>query len=202
MATLLKTGSRGAEVKILQKILNAIIKPIPRLVEDGVFGMKTKDALQVFQTQKRLSPDGVAGPKTQSALGMDKASVVQQASNPVASNTALVSACKAGPEITSAPLWHMGMVAKFGSASSFKLLQDTIDYLTCKARAGEAFSEDEKEFLVELYESFWWGGKYKGYHEAIDHYIRVNIGLPEENQRFLKALQEVMAELNSANDST
>jgi len=177
LANLLKTGSRGADVKVLQKILNAIIKPIPRLVEDGAFGKKTKDVLKVFQSQKQLSSDGIAGTKTQSALGMNQASVVQQASNPGASNAALASACKVGPEITSAPLWHMGLVAKFGSASSFKLLQDTIDYLTCKAKAGEAFTEDEKEFLVELYESFWWGGRYKGFHEAAvlaNHYVNGN----------------------------
>jgi len=76
--------------------------------------------------------------------------------------------------ITSAPLWHMGQVAVNSSQESFDLLQNTIDYLTCKAKAGISFTVDEKEFMVELYESFWWGGKYKGYPEAAtlaNHYV-------------------------------
>lgn len=86
---------------------------------------------------------------------------------------------KASP-IPSSPLWHMGKIATFESQDSFDLLQRTIDYLTCKGQNRLAFNSDEKEFLIELYESFWWGGKTKGFWEAAqlaDHYLRGN-GLP------------------------
>ncbi len=82
------------------------------------------------------------------------------------------------------PLWHMGQVgtsaklnalgAKVGISpgtlvtgdDNLKVLQDAIDYLTAKAKTKGKFDEDEKEFLVEIYEALWWGGKFKSYPEA------------------------------------
>jgi len=77
-------------------------------------------------------------------------------------------------EIPSAPLWHMGKVAVFESKDSFDLLQNTIDYLTCKAKLGKEFTENEKEFMKELFEALWWGGQYHGFKEAArlaNHYV-------------------------------
>ncbi len=76
--------------------------------------------------------------------------------------------------IPGAPLWHMGMAAKFDKSESIQLLQNTIDYLTCKGSAGLDFTDDEKEFMKELFEAMWWGGKYLGYKEAAtlaNHYV-------------------------------
>jgi len=76
--------------------------------------------------------------------------------------------------IPGAPLWHMGKVAVFESKESFDLLQNTIDYLTCKGKLGKKFSDDEKEFMKELFEAMWWGGNYRGYVEAAklaNHYV-------------------------------
>jgi hypothetical protein len=53
----MQVGSRGIEVKELQKRVNAI--PL-----DGVFGPKTKKAVQDWQTKHNLTPDGLVGPKT------------------------------------------------------------------------------------------------------------------------------------------
>ncbi len=77
-------------------------------------------------------------------------------------------------EIPSAPLWHMGKVAVFESKDSFNLLQNTIDYLTCKGKLGKTFTDNEKEFMKELFEALWWGGRYHGFEEAAtlaDHYV-------------------------------
>jgi len=38
--------------------------------------------------------------------------------------------------VPGAPLWHMGKVALFVSEKSFNLLQNIVDYLTCKAIHG------------------------------------------------------------------
>ncbi len=76
--------------------------------------------------------------------------------------------------IPDAPLWHMGKVAILESKNSFDLLQNTIDYLSCKARLKKSFTGDEKEFMRELFEAMWWGGKYLGYREAAklaNHYV-------------------------------
>ncbi len=80
-------------------------------------------------------------------------------------------------EAPGAPLFHMGKIAVFNSKSSFDLLQDTINYLTCKAQVKMTFNDAENEFLIELYESFWWGGHMKGMPEAAklaNHYVHGN----------------------------
>jgi len=77
-------------------------------------------------------------------------------------------------DVPSAPLWHMQKVARKGTVTSLQTLQSALDYLTCKAKAKMSFTNNEKEFLKELYEAFWWGGHYKGYREAAqlaNHYV-------------------------------
>src|SRR5215475_13209863 len=79
---------------------------------------------------------------------------------------------KAAP-IPGWPLLTMGKAA-LGSKSDFDLLQNAVDYLTCKARAKMPFEDDEKAFLKRLFECLWWGGEYKGYREAAqlaNHYV-------------------------------
>lgn len=79
--------------------------------------------------------------------------------------------------IPGAPLWHMGKVAILDSKTSFDLLQNTIDYLTCKVKAEKSFTDPEKEFMKELFEALWWGGNYHGYREAAklaNHYVNGN----------------------------
>jgi len=77
-------------------------------------------------------------------------------------------------EIPGAPLWHMGITGAFGNEDSLELLQNTIDYLTCKGQIGLDFTDDEKEFMKELFEAMWWGGKVLGMKEAAtlsNHYV-------------------------------
>ncbi len=66
MPTILRSGSRGAEVRALQHALNA--RPYIRLAEDGIFGPKTAAAVREFQRRVRLMQDGIVGPKTHSML--------------------------------------------------------------------------------------------------------------------------------------
>jgi hypothetical protein len=76
---------------------------------------------------------------------------------------------KAAP-IPGAPLLLMAR----GTTGTATTLQNAIDYLSCKAKAKLAFDEDEKEFLRELFEALWWGGKAKGLYEAAElanHYV-------------------------------
>lgn len=60
MAIILKRGSKGEEVKTLQRYLH--------LMEDGIFGMITEDAVKAFQKKNCLTPDGIVGPLTWAAL--------------------------------------------------------------------------------------------------------------------------------------
>ena len=59
--TTLKKGSRGEDVKTLQKKLN--------LIADGIFGVLTDEAVREFQKAHNLTVDGIVGVKTWAALG-------------------------------------------------------------------------------------------------------------------------------------
>jgi len=56
----LQIGNRGKDVVTLQKLLH--------LVQDGVFGRITREAVMVYQSSHGLEPDGVVGPKTWESL--------------------------------------------------------------------------------------------------------------------------------------
>lgn len=56
----LKLGSKGFDVKQLQKVLG--------VTEDGIFGPNTQNAVKLFQEAHNLSQDGVVGPITNKAL--------------------------------------------------------------------------------------------------------------------------------------
>ncbi|WP_216829774.1 peptidoglycan-binding domain-containing protein [Alkalihalobacterium elongatum] len=63
----LKEGSRGENVKIMQRALNKAMGA--ELTEDGVFGPNTKTAVLAFQkSHKHLANDGVYGPQTHATL--------------------------------------------------------------------------------------------------------------------------------------
>jgi|GEM_PF-2510177 len=66
---------------------------------------------------------------------------------------------------------------RLGSDASVGKVQDAVDYLECKAKAGMPFTETEGKFTEELYEAFSIGGKVSGMPEAAalaDHYVNGN----------------------------
>ncbi len=68
---ILKTGSKGNEVKLLQKILGQ--KGFYGGKIDGVYGDLTTAAVTEFQRQEGVRVDGIAGPRTLAAIGMSEA---------------------------------------------------------------------------------------------------------------------------------
>lgn len=63
--TLLKRGSRGAEVMILQELLNNLGADLDT---DGIFGGGSAAAIKKFQQQNQLSADGIVGKNTWAKL--------------------------------------------------------------------------------------------------------------------------------------
>ena len=59
---MLKSGSRGDEVRELQEKLNSL--GYDAGTADGIFGPNTESALKAFQEASSLTADGVAGPMT------------------------------------------------------------------------------------------------------------------------------------------
>lgn len=63
----LKQGSKGENVKIMQRALNKVMGA--ELSEDGIFGPNTKTAVMAFQKSKKtLKVDGIYGSKTHAEL--------------------------------------------------------------------------------------------------------------------------------------
>jgi len=63
----IREGSRGPDVIQLQFILNFISQfynDIPSVIQDGVFGRSTRDAVVAFQRKFGLTQDGIVGPAT------------------------------------------------------------------------------------------------------------------------------------------
>ncbi len=65
MPSTIKYGSQGADVALVQQLLNGFGYS---LAIDGVFGGKTEEVVQDFQNRSGLTVDGVVGPATWEAL--------------------------------------------------------------------------------------------------------------------------------------
>jgi len=61
---LLKKGSKGQEVKLLQEFL--------KIGADGIFGKGTEAAVKAWQSNNNLVADGIVGSKTWSAMNLDE----------------------------------------------------------------------------------------------------------------------------------
>ena len=64
---IIKMGSRGADVFYLQQRLTAKGYGVGAI--DGIFGIKTLEAVKAYQAENGLKVDGIVGPETWKALG-------------------------------------------------------------------------------------------------------------------------------------
>lgn len=68
VSTLSKMGSRGTEVREIQKRLKD--RGIHKGAIDGIYGKDTEASVRKFQKQQGLAVDGIAGPQTLKKLGI------------------------------------------------------------------------------------------------------------------------------------
>lgn len=80
----LKQGSRGGEVKEVQRRLKAWGYYKGNV--DGVYGAQTIEAVKAFQRKNGLTPDGIAGKSTFAALGMNESVRVLSGNTTATSN--------------------------------------------------------------------------------------------------------------------
>ena len=65
---LYRTGSRGIGVKLIQMVVNIDLDLDPQLVEDGIWGKKTEEAVRAYQIERELAVDGIVGPNTMKSM--------------------------------------------------------------------------------------------------------------------------------------
>jgi len=68
MGRLIKQGTKGADVRAIQDVLNFHIRRLTPLRADGDFGSLTHTRVVEFQKSNRLKPDGIVGPNTMGKL--------------------------------------------------------------------------------------------------------------------------------------
>jgi len=66
--TTVRYGSRGADVRRLQELVNKALRPCPHLDVDGHFGPRTESAVRLYQASVGGCIDGVVGTRTWAAL--------------------------------------------------------------------------------------------------------------------------------------
>jgi len=64
MGRLVRQGSKGADVRAIQDVLNFHIRRLTPLAVDGNFGPLTHARVVEFQKSNQLKPDGIVGPNT------------------------------------------------------------------------------------------------------------------------------------------
>ncbi len=67
---LLQTGSRGQQVRELQRVLNEWYRGMPALAKDGIYGPETEARVRYLQERAGIAVDGIAGPVTLGVLNM------------------------------------------------------------------------------------------------------------------------------------
>jgi hypothetical protein len=68
MGRLIRQGSKGADVRAIQDVLNFHIRRLTPLEVDGDFGPLTHARVVEFQKSNQLKPDGIVGPNTMAKL--------------------------------------------------------------------------------------------------------------------------------------
>jgi Putative peptidoglycan binding domain len=68
MGRLVRQGSKGADVRAIQDVLNFHIRRLTPLDVDGIFGPRTHARVVEFQKANQLQPDGIVGPNTMAKL--------------------------------------------------------------------------------------------------------------------------------------
>lgn len=97
----IKIGSKGDEVKTLQRRLN--------LAVDGKYGKLTEEAVREFQKSRGLVADGIVGTQTWQALGIDNIDLRLKQSKRVINE--IIVHCSATPEgkdytVDDITAWH------------------------------------------------------------------------------------------------
>jgi uncharacterized protein (TIGR02594 family) len=115
----------------MQTLLNALLKPSPRLRVDGDFRKKSHDALVRFQESRGLEPDGRVGALTWKALGQQPepvAAVVSVRPNTPARPWMTIAEAEVGVRENAAPGQHNQRIIEFHKATTLRATEDEVPW--------------------------------------------------------------------------
>ncbi len=81
IAAVVMTSFDPSTTKWVQGSMNLLVTPSPNLTVDGLYGAKTRAAVQAFQTQNGIAVDGWAGRLTQGLIDALMAKLQPQAAS-------------------------------------------------------------------------------------------------------------------------
>lgn len=88
---LIRRGSSGLAVRLIQQSLLVQGYALPRFGADGIFGVETENAVRQFQTNHRIVVDGIVGPVTMEHLNRHDPGNVPSTPTPVSLTYATVA---------------------------------------------------------------------------------------------------------------
>ncbi len=121
-----KIGSRGEEVKKIQQKLTELGIFNDKI--DGIYGIKTSNAVKIFQKNNGLQEDGIAGPQTLKKLGIS--SSIESSKNNVSNSNEQLLARIISAEARGEP--YLGQIAvgqtlkKLGISSSIESSKNNV----------------------------------------------------------------------------
>ena len=156
----LRRGSRGADVKAMQKAMNLMGFDVGKA--DGIFGRGTLKAVKAMQSKLGLKPDGLVGPGTRKAMtqahhgkALNKAQQAKVAAAKKAGTVDKFSTSDKGPaggpnvlQIKS-PKVQRDLLGKDGKAKSFEVSSGTME----KIKQALPNPGDQKSAVQELLRS-------------------------------------------------
>lgn len=116
-SSLLKNGSRGEDVKILQDMLNK--KENCGLAADGIFGTRTKSCVEQYQSHHNLNVDGIVGRETCNSLNGTKSTTSNSRSS---KSSSVIKSFKKTNTIKAVVVATNGANVRAGASSSSKKL--------------------------------------------------------------------------------
>ncbi|GHU61734.1 hypothetical protein FACS189418_1880 [Clostridia bacterium] len=122
--TVLKNGSKGSDVELMQRYLNALADDypsIPKVTADGIFGPATAAQVAAFQRLAGLSADGIIGPATWAAI---------------------ISAYREQQDMPSAPAYPGYLLRLNSTGESVRILQTYLNRLAAQYSSIPRVSED------------------------------------------------------------
>ena len=124
----LEMGDRGDAVMALQRTLNTVVKPVPRLGVDGDYGDRTRRAVLSAQRLLGLAPTGIADDALQAALATRLAPAVARPVFPQEATWMGRAEAEIGQRERPAPGQENARIVEYHATTSLRARKDEVPW--------------------------------------------------------------------------